>query len=159
MAEFIHIGNIKSFFSNLKKSGKQIVFTNGCFDIVHAGHIDYLEKAKALGDILVVALNSDASVKRIKGNTRPIVELSYRVRLLKGIACIDYLVVFEEDTPLELIKEVSPNILVKGADWKNKGVVGEDFVKSNGGSVELIELLPGISTSIIIEKILKIHKS
>lgn len=158
MAEIIPIGKIDAVCSRLKKDSKVIIFTNGCFDIVHAGHIDYMNKAKKLGDILIVGVNSDNSVRRIKGDTRPIVDLDNRLRLLQGLSVIDYLCVFDDDTPLELIKKVRPDILVKGEDWKDKGVVGEDFVKTYGGRVELIRLLPGISTSIIIEKILKTHK-
>jgi len=158
LAEIISINKIDAVCSNLKKDGKVIIFTNGCFDIVHAGHIDYMNKAKKLGDVLIVGVNSDTSVKRIKGRTRPIVDLDNRLRLLQGFSVIDYLCVFDDDTPLELIKKVKPNILVKGEDWKDKGVVGEDFVKTYGGSVELIGLLPGISTSIIIDKILKAYK-
>ena len=158
MAKIIKANEIKNFFLKLKKQGKVIVFTNGCFDIVHAGHVDYMEKARSLGDVLVVGVNSDASVKRIKGDKRPIVDLDYRLRLLEGLSAIDYLCVFEEDTPLELIKDVVPSVLVKGEDWKEKGVVGEDFVKAYGGKVELIKLLPGISTSIIIDKIVKTYK-
>ena len=158
MAEIIPINKIKELSSKLKKEGKTIVFTNGCFDIVHAGHVDYMEKARRLGDVLIVGVNSDASVKRIKGEKRPIVDLNNRLRLLQGLSVIDYLCVFEEDTPLELIKNIAPSILVKGEDWKDKGVVGEDFVKTYGGKVELIKLLPGISTSIIIDKIIKTYK-
>jgi rfaE bifunctional protein nucleotidyltransferase chain/domain len=155
--KFIDYSKIEKLASELKKNGKKMVFTNGCFDIVHAGHIDYLEKAKELGDVLIVGVNSDSSVKRIKGDKRPIVDQKYRIRLLEGIQSIDHIVVFEQDTPLELIKKVKPDILVKGADWKDKGVVGEDLVKAYGGKVKLIELLPGISTSIMIENILRSH--
>jgi len=158
LAEIIPTNKIKELFSKLKKEGKTVVFTNGCFDIVHAGHVDYMEKARSFGDILIVGVNSDASVKRIKGDKRPIVDLNHRLRLLQGLSVIDYLCVFEEDTPLELIKKVVPNVLVKGEDWKEKGIVGEDFVKTYGGKVELIKLLPGISTSIIIDKIIKTYK-
>jgi D-beta-D-heptose 7-phosphate kinase/D-beta-D-heptose 1-phosphate adenosyltransferase len=158
LAEIIQINKINELSSKLKKEGKTIVFTNGCFDIVHAGHVDYMEKAKFLGDVLVVGVNSDNSVKRIKGEKRPIVDIKNRLRLLQGLSVIDYLCVFEEDTPLELIKNVSPNVLVKGEDWKDKGVVGEAFVKTYGGKVELIKLLPGISTSIIIDKIVNTYK-
>ena len=159
MAEIVKKDKIETVFSNLKKDGKCLIFTNGCFDIVHAGHIDYMEKAKALGDVLIVGVNSDESIRRIKGNNRPIVGVDYRLRLLQGISSIDYVCVFNEDTPLELIKKVKPDIIVKGEDWKDKGVVGEDFVRSYGGKVELIALLPGISTSIIIDKILKTYNS
>ena len=158
MAEIIPTNKIKEFFFKLRKENKIIVFTNGCFDILHAGHVDYMEKAKSLGHVLVVGVNSDASVKKIKGDKRPIVDLENRLRLLSGLRVIDYLCVFEESTPLELIKNVVPDVLVKGEDWKDKGVIGEDFVKANGGKVELIKLLPGISTSIIIEKIVKLYK-
>ncbi|MEI6092086.1 MAG: D-glycero-beta-D-manno-heptose 1-phosphate adenylyltransferase [bacterium] len=150
--------SLNKLVKNLKEQNKTIVFTNGCFDILHAGHIDYMEKAKTLGDVLIVGVNSDESVKRIKGSKRPIVKQEYRLRLLEGISSIDYLVVFEEDTPLALIEKLRPDILVKGADWKDKGVVGEDFVKTYGGKVKLIDLLPGISTSIVIENILKAYK-
>jgi rfaE bifunctional protein nucleotidyltransferase chain/domain len=155
--KFIDDKKIEKLASELKNSGKKIVFTNGCFDIFHAGHIDYLEKAKKLGDVLVVGVNSDASVRRIKGDKRPIVDQKYRIRLLEGVQSIDYIMLFEEDTPLDLIKKVRPDILVKGADWKDKGVVGEDFVKTYGGKVKLIDLLPGISTSIMIDNILRSH--
>jgi len=156
--KFIEDKNINEFIDDLKKTKKTIVFTNGCFDLVHAGHIDYLEKAKALGDVLIVGVNSDSSIRRIKGEKRPVVKEKYRLRLLEGIQSIDYVMLFEDNTPLSLIKRISPNILVKGADWKDKGVVGEDFVNTYGGRVELIELLPGISTSIVIENILKANK-
>ncbi len=155
--KFVDDNKIGKLIEELKKQKKTIVFTNGCFDILHAGHIDYLEKAKALGDVLIVGVNSDNSVRRIKGDKRPVVAQKYRIRLLEGISSIDHLMLFEEDTPLDLIKKIKPDILVKGADWKDKGVVGEDFVKTYGGHVKLIELLPGISTSIIIDNILKAH--
>lgn len=150
--------SLDKLVKGLKKQNKVIVFTNGCFDILHAGHIDYLQKAKDLGDVLIVGVNSDDSVKRIKGSKRPIVKQDYRLRLLEGVSSIDHLVVFEEDTPLALIERIRPDVLVKGSDWKDKGVIGEDFVKTYGGEVKLIDLLPGISTSIVIENILKAYK-
>ena len=156
--KFIEDKNINELINNLKKQKKTIAFTNGCFDLVHAGHIDYLEKAKAFGDVLIVGVNSDASVHRIKGDKRPIVKEKYRLRLLEGIQSIDYIMLFEDNTPLSLIRKIGPNVLVKGADWKDKGVVGEDFVTTYGGRVELIDLLPGISTSILIDDILKAYK-
>ena len=139
--KFIDEKNIDELISDLKKNKKSIVFTNGCFDILHAGHIDYLEKAKALGDVLIVGVNSDASVKRIKGEKRPVVKQKYRLRLLEGVQSIDHIMLFDDNTPLSLIKKISPNVLVKGADWKDKGVIGEEFVNTYGGRVELIELL------------------
>jgi D-beta-D-heptose 7-phosphate kinase/D-beta-D-heptose 1-phosphate adenosyltransferase len=147
--------DISKKIKNIRSISKKIVFTNGCFDIIHAGHIDYMAKAKALGDVLIVGVNSDSSVKKIKDHGRPIVKEEYRLMVLDAINVIDHLVVFNEETPLELIKLIKPDVLVKGADWKDKGVVGEDIVRAGGGRVELIELLPGISTSIIVDKILK----
>ena len=136
-----------------KNEGKKIVFTNGCFDIIHAGHVDYLEKAKSLGDILVVGLNSDSSISRIKGTKRPIVNQDYRKRVLEALKSVDLVVVFDEDTPLRLIKEIKPDVLVKGGDWSIENIVGADFVQSYGGEVKTIDFIYDISTSKIIEKI------
>jgi rfaE bifunctional protein nucleotidyltransferase chain/domain len=133
---------------------KKIVFTNGCFDILHAGHADYLNKAKSLGDILVVGINSDASVRRIKGEKRPILPQQMRAYLLDNLKPVDYVVIFEEDTPLELIKAIKPDVLVKGADWDLERIVGADFVLSYGGRVERIPFSFDISTSKVIERIL-----
>ena len=141
----------------LSQSQKKIVFTNGCFDIVHAGHVDYLSKAKKLGDILIIGVNSDTSIRSIKGPKRPIVSLEYRLKVLDSLSFVDYLVVFEEDTPLNLIKTLKPSVLVKGADWEDKKVVGQDVVESYGGTVKLLELVPSISTTEIINKIIKLH--
>lgn len=141
-----------------RKKGKKIVFTNGCFDIIHAGHVDYLEKAKKLGDFLVVGLNSDNSVKRLKGNTRPINPQEYRKKVLEGLKAVDLVVIFEEDTPENLIKAIKPDILVKGGDWKIENIVGADFVKSYGGHVLTIDFIYDISTSKIIKKILENSK-
>ena len=135
-----------------KKMGK-LVFTNGCFDILHGGHLSYLEKARSLGDALVVAVNSDDSVKRLKGETRPIISGADRKRMLAGLACVDYVVEFSEDTPLELIKKLSPDVLVKGADYAIKDIVGADHVIETGGEVETIKFVDGLSTSKIIEKV------
>ncbi len=140
---------------NWKKEGKKIVFTNGCFDIIHAGHIDYLEKAKSLGDILIVGLNSDASISRIKGEKRPIIPQNFRKRVLEGLKSVDLVVIFDEDTPLRLIKEIKPDILVKGGDWKRENIVGADFVQSYGGEVKTIDFVFDISTSKIIERVLE----
>ncbi len=133
---------------------KAVVFTNGCFDLVHAGHVDYLEVARRQGDLLVVGLNTDASVKRLKGPTRPLVPGIERARVLAGLACVDYVVLFDEDTPQALIEAVRPDVLVKGADYKPEQVVGADFVKSYGGRLELVPLTLGQSTSKLIERIL-----
>ena len=116
---------------------KRIVFTNGCFDIIHAGHAHYLSKAKSYGDILVVGLNSDSSIRRIKGPKRPIIPQHMRAYLLDTLKPVDYVVIFEEDTPIELIRAIRPHVLVKGADWQVENIVGADFVLSYGGKVEL----------------------
>ena len=140
-----------------KNEGKKIVFTNGCFDILHAGHIDYLEKAKNLGDVLIVGLNSDTSIKRIKGKTRPVIPQEYRKRVLEGLRAVDLVIIFEEDTPERLIKEIKPDVLVKGGDWNIENIVGADFVQSYGGKVKTIEFVYDISTSKIIEKIINLY--
>ncbi len=137
----------------LKKSGKSVVFTNGCFDILHRGHVDYLVKARALGDILIVGVNTDSSVQRLKGPGRPVVEEGDRAAVMAALAAVDYVCLFDEDTPYELIKSLVPDILVKGADWSVHDVVGKDVVESAGGSVKTIEFLPNRSTSKIIQKI------
>jgi len=136
---------------------KKIVFTNGCFDILHAGHADYLNKAKSLGDILVVGINSDASLRRIKGEKRPILPQQMRAYLLDNLKPVDYVVIFEEDTPLELIKAIKPDVLVKGADWDLERIVGADFVLSYGGRVERIAFSFDISTSKVVERILGLY--
>lgn len=135
--------------SGLKKNGKKIVFTNGCFDILHIGHIRLLEKAKSLGDILIVGLNSDASVKKIKGKNRPIIKEFERAEILAAISFVDFIVKFSQHTPLELIKKIRPDILVKGADWENGKIVGSEFAKK----VRRIPLVKGHSTTKIIEKL------
>ncbi len=135
-----------------KNEGKKIVFTNGCFDIIHAGHVDYLEKAKKLGDILVVGLNSDNSVKRLKGPERPINTQEHRKRVLEALKPVDLVIIFEEDTPERLIKEIKPDVLVKGGDWKIENIVGADFVRSYGGIVTTIDFIYDISTTKIIHK-------
>jgi len=137
-----------------KREGKKIVFTNGCFDIIHAGHVDYLEKAKRLGDILVVGLNSDLSISRIKGNKRPILEEDLRKKVLEGLKAVDLVIIFNEDTPERLIKEIKPDVLVKGGDWDIENIVGADFIKSYGGEVKTIDFIYNISTTKIIERIL-----
>ncbi len=135
-----------------KKEGKKIVFTNGCFDIIHAGHVDYLEKAKALGDVLVIGLNSDNSIRRIKGKDRPVNIQEHRKKVLEALKPVDLVIIFEEDTPERLIKEIKPDVLVKGGDWSIENIVGADFVKSYGGEVKTIDFVYDISTTKIIEK-------
>ncbi|MBO4751091.1 MAG: D-glycero-beta-D-manno-heptose 1-phosphate adenylyltransferase [Lachnospiraceae bacterium] len=137
----------------LRQSGKRIVFTNGCFDLLHAGHVSSLRKALSFGDVLVVGINSDDSVRRIKGPDRPIVPLEERRSMLEALRYVDFVIPFEEDTPIRLIEEIRPDVLVKGKDWEGKEIVGAELVRSYGGEVKLIELEPGISTTSIVERI------
>ena len=144
---------LKKIISALKKQGKRIVFTNGCFDILHYGHIKYLQDAKNLADVLVLGLNSDSSVRKIKGSARPINKQLDRARVLSALTCVDHLTTFSEDTPLKLIKLIQPDVLVKGGDWQKEKIVGADFVKSYGGKVLAIPYLKGYSTTRLIEKV------
>lgn len=132
--------------------GKRIVFTNGCFDILHCGHIELLEYAKSLGDILVVGINGDSSVKRLKGASRPINTLSLRTKVLSALSCVDYIVSFENDTPIDLIRQIKPDIIVKGGDYTENTVVGADFVKSYGGEVKIFPISHSISTTKLIKE-------
>lgn len=140
-----------------QKENKQVVFTNGCFDIVHLGHIDYLEKAAALGDILVVGLNTDASVSALKGPSRPVMDEHSRARLIAALGFVDAVVLFDESTPLNLIRALGPQVLVKGDDYQPGNIVGADDVIAKGGKVMTIPLVKGYSTSSIIEKIKNEH--
>ena len=131
---------------------KKIVFTNGCFDILHPGHIHILDQAKSYGDILIVGLNSDNSIKRLKGPSRPKVSQEDRLKILSSIKFVDYVVIFEEETPLKLIEKIKPNFLVKGGDYILEDIVGREFVENNGGQVKIIKLLEGHSSSSLIDK-------
>ena len=137
-----------------KQAGKRLVFTNGCFDILHLGHVDYLEKARALGDKLIIGVNTDASVSRLKGPNRPLQDEMSRARIMASLLFTDAVVLFEEDTPYELIKSVLPDILVKGDDYAAENIVGYDLVMNNGGQVKTIELVKGYSTSNVVAKII-----
>jgi len=136
-----------------RAAGARIVFTNGCFDLLHPGHVRYLAAARALGDVLVVGLNGDASVRRLKGPGRPILGAAERVEVVAGLSAVDHIVLFEEDTPRELIAALAPDVLVKGADWSEEDIVGRDDVLASGGRVERIPLVAGVSTSEIIRRI------
>ena len=142
----------------LKREGKKVVFTNGCFDILHSGHVDYLIKAKLKGDILIVGLNTDASVKRIKGNKRPLILQSERAFIIANLKPVDYVTLFDEDTPEQIIIDLVPDALIKGADWELEDIVGRDIVESNGGKVETIEFVNNNSTTSIINLILDRYK-
>jgi rfaE bifunctional protein nucleotidyltransferase chain/domain len=136
-----------------RATGARVVFTNGCFDLLHPGHVRYLEAARGLGDVLVVGLNDDDSVRRLKGPGRPILGLPERAEVLAALAAVDHVVAFAEDTPLRLIEILAPDVLVKGADWGPEEIVGSDVVRRRGGRVERIELVPGMSTTELIRRI------
>ena len=137
----------------LRKAGKKIIFTNGCFDLLHFGHVCCLESIKAGNMILIVGLNSDASVRAIKARGRPIQDQRARARVLAALACVDYVTIFSQPTPYRVIKALKPDVLVKGADWKGKRVVGEDIVRAHAGHIKLVKYVKGFSTTQIIEKI------
>ncbi len=150
------IFNLKSLFDQLqdwRTKDKKIIFTNGCFDILHRGHIDYLSKAADKGDVLIIGVNSDSSVKRIKGSNRPVTDEKSRSQILASLFFVDAIILFDEETPYELIKFIQPDILVKGRDYKVEEIVGYDILKAGGGGIETIDFLVGYSTTQIINKI------
>jgi len=146
---------LKDQIRSIRKQGRKVVFTNGCFDLLHVGHIRYLQEARRLGDCLVVGLNSDGSVRRLKGKRRPLISQEERAHILSALDCVDYLVIFDELTPLNLLRKLKPDILVKGGDYKKSEVVGADLVESYGGRVALIPVVKGKSTSDIVERIVE----
>jgi D-beta-D-heptose 7-phosphate kinase/D-beta-D-heptose 1-phosphate adenosyltransferase len=139
---------------DLRAKGKRIVFTNGCFDLLHIGHIRYLEEARALGDFLVVGVNSDSSVRKLKGPQRPVLPEEERAEILSGLGCVDYITLFDEIDPLKLITSLHPHILVKGGDWTKEQIVGREVVERSGGEVVIIPFVKGASTSNLIKTIL-----
>jgi D-beta-D-heptose 7-phosphate kinase/D-beta-D-heptose 1-phosphate adenosyltransferase len=149
---------LKKLVTQLSSTRGKVVFTNGCFDVLHAGHARYLKKARSLGDLLVVGLNSDTSIRKIKGAGRPIVAQRDRAELLSALEAVDYVVIFSGETPIKLIEAILPKVLVKGADWKSGEIVGAEVVKANKGKVVRIRLAKGRSTTNIIEKIIKAGK-
>ena len=153
MGKVKKLGELKKIIAKLKKKRKKVVFTNGCFDILHYGHLRYLEKSKALGNALVVGLNSDSSVKKIKGKNRPVKRQGERGALLAALEFVDYVTIFNERTPERLIKALTPDILVKGADWKKKDIVGSNHVKKTGGRVVTVPFVKGYSTTRILKRI------
>lgn len=153
MIQYSELHTLLSKVEELKSQGQNIVFTNGCFDMLHAGHVVFLEKAKALGTFLIVALNSDASVARLKGESRPVFSQKNRLIMLSAIRYVDALIIFEEDTPTHLIEAIKPHVLVKGKDYEISNIAGAEIVLQNGGTVKTIALEPGLSTSKIIETI------
>ncbi len=154
--KILSLNELKKTLGRFKRAGRRIVFTNGCFDILHYGHVRLLEDAKRLGDILVVGLNSDSSIRRIKGKARPVRSDKERSRLLAGLEAVDYVTVFSESTPEKIIKILEPDVLVKGGDWHKGNIVGAGFVDSKGGKVVTIPFVKGYSTTALIKKIKKL---
>ena len=150
---------MKKAVEKAKGEGKKIVFTNGCFDILHQGHVRYLSEAKKLGDYLIIGLNSDRSIRNIKGNNRPLVAEGARAELLAALCFVDGVVIFTEDDPLAIIKYLHPHVLVKGADWNEDAIIGAEFMKKIGGEVKRISLVPDISTSNIIRRIIDLNSA
>jgi rfaE bifunctional protein nucleotidyltransferase chain/domain len=146
---------LKKIVNTLRSRGKRIVFTNGCFDILHYGHVKYLEEAKKKGDILIVAINSDSSVRKIKGKKRPIIPEKERMRVVSALESVDYVTSFNQPTPVKLIKLLRPDVLVKGSDWKTENIVGRDFVESYRGKVKTVPYVGRLSSSDLIKKIAK----
>ncbi|MDI6687155.1 MAG: D-glycero-beta-D-manno-heptose 1-phosphate adenylyltransferase [Desulfobacterales bacterium] len=157
ISKIVKVEELINKIALLRKSGKQVVFTNGCFDIMHAGHVRYLTEARSKGEILVVGLNSDKSIKLIKEKNRPIIPQDQRAEVLAGLWCVDYVVFFDEPDPLRLIQAIKPDTIVKGKDWDEDKIIGAGFVKADGGKVVRIAVVPDISTSAIIEKIIKMY--
>jgi len=150
---------LKATVDRLKREGKKVVFTNGCFDILHAGHTRYLRDARKLGDALILALNSDSSVRSIKGPMRPIVPEAERAEVVAALDSVDYVTVFDELTPLELIEYLRPDVIVKGGDWAEKDIVGAEAVRKWGGRVAIMPEIEGASTTNIIDKVLQVYRS
>jgi len=153
-----NIDELTAIRNDLKRQNKKVVFTNGVFDILHAGHVDYITKAKEKGDVLIVGVNSDSSVKRIKGELRPVVPQHERAFIISSLKPVDYVVIFEEDTPQEIINKLIPDVLVKGADWSIEKIVGREIVEANGGKVETIKFVNDQSTTNIIKTVLERFK-
>ena len=157
MGKILGLTKLVPIRRKLRRIGKTVVFTNGTFDIIHRGHVEYLSRAKKMGDVLMVGLNTDASIRRIKGKGRPINTNGDRAAVLGALSPVDYVCFFGEDTPYKIISRLKPDVLVKGADWSVDAIVGRDIVERNGGSVRTIRLTRGRSTTNIIERIMKTH--
>jgi len=155
MGEILSQGSLIDRVRSLRREGKRVVFTNGCFDLLHVGHVRYLRAAKELGDLLVVALNSDASVKAIKGSERPIISQEERAEILAALSSVDFVTIFEELDPARLIALLEPDVLVKGGDWSADQIVGKELVEARGGRILTLPLVPGAGSSSIIHCILQ----
>ncbi len=152
--KIVSLENLIPIVNDAQKAGRQVVFTNGCFDILHVGHVRYLAAAREAGDLLVVGLNSDRSVRLIKGADRPIITQGQRAEVLAGLGCVDFVVLFDESDPLMLIQALNPNVLVKGEDWSEDRIIGANHVKSKGGQVVRVKFADNMSTSGIIDRII-----
>ncbi|MGB2960528.1 MAG: D-glycero-beta-D-manno-heptose 1-phosphate adenylyltransferase [Bacteroidota bacterium] len=157
MGRIVGLRRLRLLRKELKRKGKTVVFTNGTFDILHRGHVEYLAKARGLGDVLVVGLNTDQSIRRIKGKGRPINPGSDRAAVIASLASVDYVCFFSEDTPHQIISSLLPDVLVKGADWKLDEIVGRDVVEQHGGRVRRIRLTQGRSTTLILQRVLRMY--
>ena len=155
MGRVVHREELKAIRETLRREGRKVVFTNGVFDIIHRGHVEYLRRAREAGDVLIVGMNTDASVRRIKGETRPVVAQDDRAYVLSNLTSVDYVCLFEEDTPFNLIAGIIPDVLVKGADWSVDAIVGKDVVEKAGGVVSTIAFVPDRSTTSIIDRIVE----
>jgi rfaE bifunctional protein nucleotidyltransferase chain/domain len=155
MGKFLELNTLAKQLDSARK-GRKVVFTNGCFDLLHVGHIKYLQEARAQGDLLVVGLNTDASVRRLKGEERPVQNEADRGEILAALACVDFVALFKEDTPYEMIKTLQPDVLVKGGDWPVDKIVGSDVVLARGGQVKSLQFVNGKSTTSLVEKIKKL---
>lgn len=154
----VSLDELKRIRKTFKKESKKVVFTNGCFDLLHSGHVDYLTKAKSLGDVLIVGLNTDDSIRRIKGEKRPILKQDERAFILSSLKPVDFVCLFNEDTPAKIISELIPDILIKGSDWSIDKIVGREIVEENNGKVITIDFVNNQSTSNIINTILERYK-
>jgi D-beta-D-heptose 7-phosphate kinase/D-beta-D-heptose 1-phosphate adenosyltransferase len=155
MGALVPLKRLLGIRARLARQGKRVVFTNGTFDILHRGHVEYLAAARRMGDVLVVGLNSDASIRRIKGSGRPINRARDRAAVLGGLSSVDYVCLFTQDTPAVMIRRLLPDVLVKGADWKKSAIVGREVVEAHGGTVRIVRLTPGRSTSGLIRRVLR----
>ena len=147
---------LKPLLARLRRQGRRIVFTNGCFDLLHVGHLRYLQRARRHGDRLVVGINSDRSVRKIKGPLRPLLPQSERAEVLAALSCVDYVTIFDEPDPYKIIAALKPDVLIKGSDWGKNEIIGRDVVEAYGGKVRRVPLVKGVSTTRLIEKILKL---
>src|SRR5215475_13301030 len=157
MMKILSLDQLRSERERLRQAGRRVVFTNGCFDLIHPGHIKYLQEARRLGDALIVALNSDRSVRELKGEKRPILDQNERAEVMAALGCVDYVTIFDEATPREIIAALLPDVLVKGGDWAVDRIVGRDEVEAAGGEVLSLPFVGGCSTTDLVERIVRLN--